>query len=130
MQKQADVNMTFESFAQLYEKDMKPKLKLNTWLTKEEHHPEENPTVFWKAQTVGNHRQGRDGLAERDPRVDGRQGKTLFPYLSQTVHNQLSALFNHAVRYYGLQVNPAGQGREHGGGKNGVKCCSGRRKSI
>ena len=27
MQKQADVNMTFESFAQLYEKDMKPKLK-------------------------------------------------------------------------------------------------------
>ena len=35
MQKQADVNMTFESFAQLYEKDMKPKLKLNTWLTKE-----------------------------------------------------------------------------------------------
>ena len=35
MEKQADVNMTFESFAQLYEKDMKPKLKLNTWLTKE-----------------------------------------------------------------------------------------------
>ena len=35
MQKQADVNMTFESFAQLYEKDMKLKLKLNTWLTKE-----------------------------------------------------------------------------------------------
>ena len=34
MQKQADVNMTFDSFAQLYEKDMKPKLKLNTWLTK------------------------------------------------------------------------------------------------
>ena len=33
MQKQADVNMTFESFVQLYEKDIKPKLKLNTWLT-------------------------------------------------------------------------------------------------
>lgn len=35
MQKQADVNMTFESFVALYEKDIKPKLKLNTWLTKE-----------------------------------------------------------------------------------------------
>ena len=23
------------------------------------------------------------------------------------VHNQLSAIFNHAIRYYGLQVNPA-----------------------
>lgn len=34
MQKQADVNMTFESFVELYEKDIKPKLKLNTWLTK------------------------------------------------------------------------------------------------
>jgi hypothetical protein len=29
-----------------------------------------------------------------------------FPYL-KTVHNQLSALFNHAVRYYGLKSNPA-----------------------
>jgi hypothetical protein len=35
MQKQADVNMTFESFVKLYERDVKPKLKLNTWLTKE-----------------------------------------------------------------------------------------------
>ena len=30
MQKQADVNMSFESFVALYEKDVKPKLKLNT----------------------------------------------------------------------------------------------------
>ena len=35
MQKQADVNMSFESFVALYEKDVKPKLKLNTWHTKE-----------------------------------------------------------------------------------------------
>ena len=35
MQKQADVGMTFESFVNLYERDMKPKLKLNTWLSKE-----------------------------------------------------------------------------------------------
>lgn len=35
MEKQADINMTFESFVGLYEKDIKPKLKLNTRLTKE-----------------------------------------------------------------------------------------------
>ena len=35
MQKQADVNMTFASFVQLYERDVKSKLKLNTWLSKE-----------------------------------------------------------------------------------------------
>ena len=35
MEKQVDVNMTFESLVALYERDIKPKLKLNTWLTKE-----------------------------------------------------------------------------------------------
>ena len=35
MQKQADINMSFENFVALYEKDVKPKLKLNTWLSKE-----------------------------------------------------------------------------------------------
>ena len=83
MQKQADVNMTFESFAQLYEKDMKPKLKLNTWLTKESIIQKKILPYFGKRKLSEIHRQGRDGLAERDPRVDGRQGKTLFPYLSQ-----------------------------------------------
>ena len=40
MQKRADVSMTFESFAALYEKDVKPRLKLNTWLCKA--HPVSN----------------------------------------------------------------------------------------
>ena len=35
MKKQADLNMTLESFVELYTQDVKPKLKLNTWLTKE-----------------------------------------------------------------------------------------------
>ena len=35
MEKQADINMSFESFVGLYEKDIKPKIKLNTWITKE-----------------------------------------------------------------------------------------------
>ena len=35
MEKQSDINMSFESFVSLYEKDMKAKIKLNTWLTKE-----------------------------------------------------------------------------------------------
>lgn len=35
MQKKADLGMTLESFYELYEADVKPKLKLNTWLNKE-----------------------------------------------------------------------------------------------
>lgn len=35
LQKKADIDMTLESFCELYEADMRPRLKENTWLTKE-----------------------------------------------------------------------------------------------
>ena len=35
VQKHADVTMGFSSFVELYEKDIRPRLKENTWLTKE-----------------------------------------------------------------------------------------------
>ena len=107
MQKQADVNMTFESFAQLYEKDMKPKLKLNTWLTKESIIQKKILPYFGKrklseitAKDVMDWQNAIRGLPDA-------KGKPYSPTYLKTVHNQLSALFNHAVRYYGLQVNPA-----------------------
>lgn len=34
-EKKADVTMPFKTFTELYEKDVRPKLKENTWLTKE-----------------------------------------------------------------------------------------------
>ena len=83
MEKQADVNMTFESFVSLYEKDIKPKLKLNTWLTKE------------------------SIIKKKIRNLTDCHGKPLSKTYLKTVHNQLSAIFNHAIRYYGLQVNPA-----------------------
>ena len=107
MQKQADVNMTFESFAQLYEKDMKLKLKLNTWLTKESIIQKKILPYFGKrklseitAKDVMDWQNAIRGLTDA-------KGKPYSPTYLKTVHNQLSALFNHAVRYYGLQVNPA-----------------------
>ena len=107
MQKHADVNMTFESFAQLYEKDMKPKLKLNTWLTKESIIQKKILPYFGKrklseitAKDVMDWQNAIRGLTDA-------KGKPYSPTYLKTVHNQLSALFNHAVRYYGLQVNPA-----------------------
>ena len=107
MQKQADVNMTFESFAQLYEKDMKPKLKLNTWLTKESIIQKKILPYFGKrklseitAKDVMDWQNAIRGLTDA-------KGKPYSPTYLKTVHNQLSALFNHAVRYYGLQINTA-----------------------
>ena len=107
MQKQADINMTFESFVALYEKDIKPKLKLNTWLTKES-------IIHKKILPYFKNRK----LSEISPKdiiawqneiraLTDSKGKPYSTTYLKTVHNQLSAIFNHAIRYYGLQINPA-----------------------
>ena len=35
------------------------------------------------------------------------KGKPYSPVYLKTLHNQLSAVFNHAVRHYNLKTNPA-----------------------
>ena len=86
---------------------MKPKLKLNTWLTKESIIQKKILPYFGKrklseitAKDVMDWQNAIRGLTDA-------KGKPYSPTYLKTVHNQLSALFNHAVRYYGLQVNPA-----------------------
>lgn len=107
MKKQADLNMTLESFVSLYEQDIKPKLKLNTWLTKD--------CIIQKKILPY---LGKRKLSEITPRdivcwqneirkLKDSKGKPLSTTYLKTIHNQMSAIFNHAVRYYGLQINPA-----------------------
>lgn len=107
IEKQADINMTFESFVVLYEKDIKPKLKLNTWLTKE--------SIIQKKILPYFHKRKLFEISAKDI-IDWQNeirgltdchGKPLSKTHLKTVHNQLSAIFNHAIRYYGLQINPA-----------------------
>ena len=54
-----------------------------------------NPSVFFW------------GLQNEIRELKDWHGKPLSATYLKTVHNQLSAIFNHAIRYYGLQVNPA-----------------------
>ena len=37
----------------------------------------------------------------------GKTGKTVSPTYLKTIHGQLSSIFNHAIRYYDLNINPA-----------------------
>ena len=107
LKKQADINMTLESFAQLYEKDVKPKLKLNTWLTKESIIQKKIlPYLGKRKLSEITARDVIDWQNEIRALTDSK-GKPYSSTYLKTVHNQLSAIFNHAVRYYGLQVNPA-----------------------
>lgn len=107
MQKQADVNMSFESFVALYEKDVKSKLKLNTWLSKE-HIIRTKILPYFKKRKLSEI-TARDVI---DWQNEIRQhtksdGEPYSPDYLKNVHTQLSCIFNHAIKYYGLQINPA-----------------------
>ena len=109
MEKQADVNMTFESFVALYEKDIKPKLKLNTWRTKESIIQKKILPYFAKRKL--SEITSKDIMRWQNEIREMRDchGKPLSKTYLKTVHNQLSAIFNHAARFYGLNLNPARQ---------------------
>lgn len=107
MQKQADVTMNFGTFVELYEKDIRPSLKENTWLTKEHIIKEKILPYFSKKRLCDI--AAKDVIAWQNEmrNATSKDGKKLSQTYLKTIHNQLSALFNHAVRFYGLKVNPA-----------------------
>ncbi len=107
MQKQADVTMTFESFAELYEKDIRPRLKENTWLTKESIIQKKILPYFGKRKLCDITAKDVIEWQNEMRSLSDKSGKTYSKTYLKTVHNQLSSLFNHAVRYYGLKSNPA-----------------------
>lgn len=107
MQKQADVTMIFESFAELYEKDIRPRLKENTWLTKESIIQKKILPYFGKRKLCDISAKDVIEWQNEMRSLSDKSGKSYSKTYLKTVHNQLSSLFNHAVRYYGLKSNPA-----------------------
>lgn len=106
-QKHADVTMAFESFVELYEKDIRPRLKENTWLTKENIIKKKILPYFEKRKLCDISAKDVIEWQNEIRELTDKSGKKYSQTYLKTVHNQLSALFNHAVRYYGLKSNPA-----------------------
>lgn len=107
LQKQANIDMTLESFIKLYEKDVKPKLKLNTWLTKENIIQKKILPYLGKRKL--SEITARDIISWQNEmrELTDSKGNQLSDTYLKTIHNQMSAIFNHAIKFYGLQVNPA-----------------------
>ena len=107
LQKHANVDMTFESFIERYEADIRPRLKLNTWLTKENiirkkilpYFKDRKLSEITAADVIEWQNEIR--------RLKDKKGRLYSETYLKTIHNQLSAIFNHGVRFYGLQMNPA-----------------------
>jgi len=104
-QSHADVDMPFEAFCELYEKDIRPRLKENTWQTKE--HIIRSKLIPYFGKKSLSEITARDIMAWQNELLAHRdeKGKPYAPSYLRTVQNQLSAILNHAVRHYGLREN-------------------------
>lgn len=106
-QNAAGIDMTFEAFCGLYEKDRRPRLKESTWLTKENIIKNRLIPAFGKMMM--SEIETRHVIAWQNELLAYRD-EFKKPYSAtylKTVHNQLVAILNHAVRHYGLKSNPA-----------------------
>lgn len=107
MQKRADINMTFESFVKLYENDIKPRLKENTWHSKECIIESKILPYFGSRKLCDITPADVIAWQNKIMKQTTKDGKKLSGCYLKNVHSQLSCIFNHAIRYYGLSSNPA-----------------------
>lgn len=99
--------MMFREFYKVYESDKGPRIKASTWAFKR---AVMNTTILpyfgeMRLKEISPQdvlRWQNDLMSYRD-----EKGRSYSVDYLRDVHAQLSAIFNHAVRYYGLETNPA-----------------------
>ena len=118
MKEAAELDMTFSDFVDAYTRDMKPKLKQNTWLTKE-HIIRTKLLPYFKDKKMRDIHP-KDIIQWQNEQISHRdeKGKPYAPTYLKTMQSELSALFNHAVRFYELKSNPVAKAGPLGKGKS------------
>jgi len=107
LEKAGSLDMTFEAFVELYKTNLKERLKQSTWQTKISIIDNKILPYFKKKRMTDI--KVSDVVAWQNKLLnmaDENGNRYSLVYL-KTVHNQLSAIFNHAVRFYDLPTNPA-----------------------
>ena len=107
LQDHQDMNMTLEDFYELYKRDVSNKVRPNTW---------EQKTVVIETKIIPYLGKRKiDELKVADifewqnemRKLKTKEGKLLSDSYLNTIHGQLSAMLNHAVKFYGLKWNVA-----------------------
>lgn len=104
--KSRDINMGFATFVNLYLEEIKPQIRITTYETKI-HIVKTHILPYFSEKNLSEIdatdilRWQNEMLQKRDENGRGYSNTYL-----RTVNTQLSAIFNHAVRYYGLAENP------------------------
>ncbi|MBR3494648.1 MAG: site-specific integrase [Clostridia bacterium] len=100
------LDMTFASFVEHYTEDIKTRLKENTWNTKD--HIIRTKLVPWFGRLKMNAITPQLVMSWQNEMLRARDktGNPYSPVYLRTLQTQLTAIFNHAVKYYGLRENP------------------------
>ena len=114
----ADLDMTFKIFVEQYTADMQTRIKENTWATKEHIIRTKLIPYFGKQKMSSITAQQIITWQNELMNYKDENGKPLSPVYLKTINNQLSALFNHAVKYYNLRENPCKKAGSMGKKKN------------
>ncbi|MGN0684409.1 MAG: tyrosine-type recombinase/integrase [Oscillospiraceae bacterium] len=117
LQDNNDLNMPFSAFVELYRNDMKNRIREHTWMNKN-NIINAHIMPFFKDKKV-NEITAHDIIVWQNSIMSHRDenGKPYSPTFLKSIHNQLSAIFNHAVRFYDLRSNPAQKVGNMGKGK-------------
>ncbi|MBQ3601166.1 MAG: site-specific integrase [Lachnospiraceae bacterium] len=118
IREEGDLDMPFGEFFKLYQEDMEVRLKHNTWLSKE-HVVRTKILPFFKDMKM-NEISPKDIVKWQNEMMSYKdeKGKAYSECYRKTMHNQLSCIFNHACRFYGLKENPARKAGSMGKEKN------------
>lgn len=102
----SNLDMTFASFAEHYKEDKQNRLKENTWRTKEYVIRDKFIPFFGKKRmseiTPKNIRTWQNTMIE----YRNDKSKAYSPVYLRSLNKQLAAMFNHAVKFYGLHKSP------------------------
>ena len=114
----SDLDMTFRSFVEHYEEDRRSRIKDSTWESKEHIIRTKLLPYFGKLkmssitpQQIVRWQNGLINYRDKD-------GAPYSPVYLKSIQNQISAIFNHAVRYYNLKENPCKKAGGMGKKKN------------
>ena len=101
------ISMSFKSFVDIYLTDLEPRIKRNTFLTKK-HIIETKILPYFGKRKLDDIRT-LDVIQWQNEimKLKKDNGELFSPTYLKTIHNQFSAILNHAVNMYGLKDNVA-----------------------
>jgi integrase len=106
LQQSKDIHMNFGRFVEIYMQNMKPRLKYSTYVSKEYIIKDKILPYFSNKDlseiTATDIIQWQNELMNKKD----ENGKSYAPTYLRTIQNQMSAIMNHACRFYGLSINP------------------------